>query len=83
METHCGSLKGRVSMVVLHAEAVMAPWEDAGTRHVGEESTWSGLALSSTLRDLAKHLCLNTVALLQSLLFSLQLKANCCKYEGI
>lgn len=56
MDTHCRSVKGRVGIVVLHAAAVMAPWEDAGTRQVREESTWSGSALSSTLQDFARHL---------------------------
>lgn len=36
---HHRSFKGRVSVVVLHAAAVMEPWEDTGTRHVREEST--------------------------------------------
>lgn len=39
MGNHHRSFKGKVGVVVLHAAAVMEPWEDTGTRHVREEST--------------------------------------------
>lgn len=86
--THCCSVKGKDDIVILHVATVMAPWEDAGTRHV-RGGKYSGLALYSTLQDFAKHRWLKTNKTpshcFKSLLFSLQLKANCtgCKYEGV